>query len=130
MPLRPLNICAPLVQAEWVLAAAVVTHDLVSQWVEMPQHAWNMHVHAPMPIPRHPPITALDARNLGVDAGEILVEPNSTTPLFIGGLRTRAVPVRRLACWSLTMLVWWCYSEGLLLTCGTAPDSYDMYLLL
>ena len=27
------------------LQVAVVTHDFVCQWVEMPQHAWNVHAH-------------------------------------------------------------------------------------
>ena len=110
MPLRPLNICAPLVQAEWVLAAAVVTHDLVSQWVEMPQHAWNMHMHMLMPIPRHPSVTALDACSRHVDVQEVLVEANGATLLFAGGLRARAVLDRRLARQSLTALAPMCMS--------------------
>ena len=63
-----------IVWTERVLVVAVVAHDLVGQRVEMPQHAWNVHVRAPMPISGHPSIAALDARGLGVDVGKILVE--------------------------------------------------------
>ena len=61
------SICREVVRAERVLVAAVVAHDLVRQRVEMPQHAWNVHARAPMPVPRHPSVAALDARGLGVD---------------------------------------------------------------
>ena len=72
-----------VVQAEWVLVVAVVTHDFVCQWVEMPQHAWNVHACMLMPIPGHPSIATLDAHSLGVDVGKILVEPYHTFAALI-----------------------------------------------
>ena len=92
------------VQAEQVLVAAVVTHDLVSQWVEVPQHTWKLPVCVPMPVPRHPPITAIDACSLHIDAGEVLVETDGIVLLLVGGLRTKAVLARGPACCSLTSL--------------------------
>ena len=79
-------------------------HDLVGQRVEVPRHTWKLPARAPMPVPRHPPIAALDASGLRVDVGEVLVETDRAAPLLVGGLRTRAVLVRGPARCSLTTL--------------------------
>jgi len=62
-----------IVRPERVLVAAVVAHDLVGQWVEVAP-TWKLFARAPMPVPGHPSIAALDASGLRVDVREVLVE--------------------------------------------------------
>ena len=63
-----------VVQAEQVLVVAVVTHDLVSQWVIDTSKAAHIHTHTMMPIARHPTVTTLDAHCVSINIWKIFVE--------------------------------------------------------
>ena len=101
-------VLCEVVQAERIFIAAVVAHNFVGQQVVFMCEAALIHTHTVMPVARHPPVTALDARCLRVDVQEVLVEADGAAPLLVGGLGTRAVLAGGPARCSLTTLAPMC----------------------